>query len=457
MFTKFSDLSVVELAAGLQKGDFTSVDLVEHFLDNIAEKNEKLHAFIDVYADEARLAAQAADLKRQSGQAVSCLSGIPIAIKDIADIQGKTRTNGSLVPSAEQAQTHADVIQNILNAGLIIVGVTHLTEFCANSWGINESMGTPHNPQDMEVARLPGGSSSGSAVALGGDLVPLAIGTDTGGSVRIPASWCGVVGFKPTIGRVSTQGVFDLSHTSDTVGPMARTVQDVAVLYDVMCAKNAGKRFDSTYLEAYKARSEGNPWRGARICDVIPDVREHFSAEVLAAYDQTLAVMAEMGAEIVSEKLPVSIEEMAGVHGVTLAAEGYAAIHNFIDDDVSKINQTTARILGSGNQVLSVNYLDALRHRSQMIAEMSDFMSQFDAVILPTTMDTSPPVTEANFERVPSLYTRFVNFFNLCGLAFPNGRDSQGLPTSVQLIGRTGDDEKILDLGFAFEQAQRLK
>ncbi|AWB34865.1 amidase [Orrella marina] len=455
MTYQLSELSVPELATGLQEGRFTSLELVEHYLEEITARNDKLHAFVEVYADEARLAAQAADLQRRSGQVLSCFHGIPIAIKDIADIKGKTRTNGSLICSATQAQNHADVIQNLLNAGFIILGVTHLTEFCANSWGINESMGTPHNPSDMTVARLPGGSSSGSAVALGGNLTPLAIGTDTGGSVRIPAAWCGVVGFKPTMGRISTQGIFDLSQSCDTVGPMARSVRDVALLYDVMSKDNAGKQFDVSYLAQQQARGEFNPWRGARICDVIPDVRDVFSADVLRAYDRTLASMANLGAEIFSMKLPISIEEMANVHGIVLAAEGYSATRDFIQGDTSLINETTRKILGHGKGVLADDYLDAIRKRDRMAAELETFMAQYDAIILPTTMTTSPPVANVSFERVPSLYTRFVNFFDLCGLAFPNGEDEKSLPTSVQLIGRTGEDIRILDLGVSFEHLTR--
>lgn len=450
----FSDLSIAELATELSEGRLTSVDLVEHFLTEITAKNDKLRAFIDVYAEEARMAAQAADLQRRSGQVLSCFHGIPIAIKDVADIQGKTRTNGSLIPSDYHTQRHAAVIQNLLNAGFIILGVTHLSEFCANSLGVNETMGTPWNPCDLKVARLPGGSSSGSAVALGANLTPLAIGTDTGGSVRIPASWCGVVGFKPTMGRVSVEGVFELSKSCDTVGPMARSIRDVALLYDVMRADNVGVRFDMTYLAQQERRREANPWRGAKVCDVISDVRDHFSADVLRTYDQTLAEMGDLGAQIMSAKLPISIEEMAKIHGGLLAAEGYCAISEFIQSDTTRINESTRKTVGHGKSVLAGDYLKALRKRDEVAVALDAFMSQFDVIVLPTTMTTSPPMVDASLERVPSTYTRFVNFFNLCGVAFPNGKDGEGMPTSIQLIGRTGDDEKVLSFGVSFEKAQ---
>src|SRR3954462_1697915 len=222
------------LAARLASGDLTSSQLVECCLQRIGRLDEKYHAFIEVYADEARAAAAAADRESKARKARGPLHGIPIALKDLIDVAGKRTTGGSMFWRERVSPVTATIAQKLTDAGMITLGKTHMVEFAFGAWGTNQTMGTPWNPWDKAMARSPGGSSSGSGVAVAAALAPAALGSDTGGSVRIPASLCGIVGLKTTVGRVSNYGTLRLSETLDTLGPMTRDVEDAALLFNAM-------------------------------------------------------------------------------------------------------------------------------------------------------------------------------------------------------------------------------
>src|SRR5215212_5543458 len=227
-------LPVHRLAAEIAARRLSPVDVVEAFLARIAAHEPKLHAYVDVYADDARLAAEGADKTIRAGHAVGPLHGVPIALKDLIDLEGRITTGGSAVWRERRSPSTATLARRFFAAGMIVLGKTHTVEFAMGGWGTNQHLGTPWNPWDPGVARTPGGSSSGSGVAVASGLAPWAIGTDTGGSVRLPASWCGLSGLKTTIGRVSTFGILPLAPSLDTPGPMARSVEDAALLFTIM-------------------------------------------------------------------------------------------------------------------------------------------------------------------------------------------------------------------------------
>src|SRR3990170_3168574 len=218
----------------IHNNTLSSGELVEQFLSRIEKHGEKLHAFVSVYADEASRAAHAADEAVAAGYRLGPLHGVPIAVKDIVDIEGRVTTGGSKVWEKRVSPRTATLVQRLVRAGMIVIGKTHSVEFAMGSFGTNQHMGTPWNPWDLGTLRAPGGSSSGTGVAVAAALAPCGIGTDTGGSVRIPAAWCGIVGLKPTIGRVSVEGVLPLAHTLDTPGPLCRDVEDAALLFNVL-------------------------------------------------------------------------------------------------------------------------------------------------------------------------------------------------------------------------------
>src|SRR5690625_4352303 len=202
--------------------------MVDAYLDRIEKLEPYFHAYTDLYRDEARLAAEAAHKAMQAGHSLGPLHGVPVAINDAVEIEGTRVTGGSKIWQERIPTQTAELVSALRSQGLIIVGKTHLVEFAFGGWGTNQTAGTPRNPWDTAIPRTPGGSSSGSGVAVAARLAPLAVGTDTGGSVRLPASFCGISGLKPTIGKISTRGILPLSDSLDTPGPMARTVQDVA-------------------------------------------------------------------------------------------------------------------------------------------------------------------------------------------------------------------------------------
>src|SRR2546421_8857902 len=208
--------TVSELSPAFPRRALSPVDVVNVLLGRIEKLDPRLHAFIDVYASDARLAAEAADRAIRSGHAVGPLHGVPIALKDLVDLEGRVTTGGSKVWEKRISPVTATLARRLIGAGMIVLGKTHTVEFAMGGWGTNTHMGTPHNPWDLAVHRTPGGSSSGSGVAVSAGLAPAAIGTDTGGSVRIPAAWCGIVGLKVTAGRISTYGGLPLSSTPAT-------------------------------------------------------------------------------------------------------------------------------------------------------------------------------------------------------------------------------------------------
>src|SRR5687767_10156583 len=225
---------VHKLATDLDAGRLSSEKLTEACLSRIEKHDGKLHAFVAVYADEALRAARAADEAIAAGHRAGPFHGVPIAVKDIVDIEGRVTTGGSKVWEKRVSPSTATLVKRLVQAGMIVIGKTHSVEFAMGSFGTNQHMGTPWNPWDLGTLRAPGGSSSGTGVAVAAALAPCGIGTDTGGSVRIPAAWCGIVGLKTTIGRVSVEGVLPLAHTLDTPGPMCRDVEDAALLFDVL-------------------------------------------------------------------------------------------------------------------------------------------------------------------------------------------------------------------------------
>jgi len=227
-------LTIERLSSEIESRRLSPVELMDSLLDCIAKENPKLHAFVTVYRDEARLAAEAADKAVRAGHSVGPLHGIPIALKDIVEIEGRVTTGGSKVWHDRVSPTTATLVRKAKAAGMIVIGKTHSVEFAMGGWGTNQHMGTPWNPWDRETPRTPGGSSSGSGVAVAARMVPCAIGTDTGGSVRLPASWCGIVGLKTTVGRISTHGILPLAPTLDTPGPMTRCVEDAALLFNIL-------------------------------------------------------------------------------------------------------------------------------------------------------------------------------------------------------------------------------
>ncbi|HZB37930.1 MAG TPA: amidase [Beijerinckiaceae bacterium] len=446
-------LSVSELSAAIQARRLSPVDLVEAYLARIAEREPKLQAFVEVYAEDARLAAEAADKAIRSGHAVGPLHGVPVALKDLIEIEGRIVTGGCEVWRTRKATRTATLARRLVAQGLIVLGKTHTVEFAMGGWGTNTRLGTPWNPWDPKRQRTPGGSSSGSGVAVAGGLAPWAVGTDTGGSVRLPASWCGITGLKTTIGRVSTYGILPLSPTLDTPGPMTRSVEDAALLYAVMQGADPlePRTERLPYLDPLPTLKRGI--RGLRLARMPEAERGFASADVLAAYDASLVEIERLGAEIVDLKLPFGFADVAALNLRIMAAESYAILRELIDDPDAPLDEHVRPRIAAGRSITAQAYLEALQQREAMKLAFAGALKGIDALLTPTTMRTALPLDEVDQTKAPAHYTRFGNFLDLCALALPNGFDGQGLPTSLQIVCRAYDEATALRIGCAYQNA----
>jgi aspartyl-tRNA(Asn)/glutamyl-tRNA(Gln) amidotransferase subunit A len=446
-------LSVSELSAAIQARRLSPVDLVEAYLARIAEREPKLQAFVEVYAEDARLAAEAADKAIRSGHAVGPLHGVPVALKDLIEIEGRIVTGGCEVWRTRKATRTATLARRLVAQGLIVLGKTHTVEFAMGGWGTNTRLGTPWNPWDPKRQRTPGGSSSGSGVAVAGGLAPWAVGTDTGGSVRLPASWCGITGLKTTIGRVSTYGILPLSPTLDTPGPMTRSVEDAALLYAVMQGADPlePRTERLPYLDPLPTLKRGI--RGLRLARMPEAERGFASADVLAAYDASLVEIERLGAEIVGLKLPFGFADVAALNLRIMAAKSYAILRELIDDPDAPLDEHVRPRIAAGRSITAQAYLEALQQREAMKLAFAGALKGIDALLTPTTMRTALPLDEVDQTKAPAHYTRFGNFLDLCALALPNGFDGQGLPTSLQIVCRAYDEATALRIGCAYQNA----
>ena len=451
--TDLALLSVTELSQELMARRLSPIDLTEAYLARIQAREPKLHAFVEVYADDARLAARGADAAIRSGHAIGPLHGIPIALKDLIEIEGRIVTGGCEVWRERRSTRTATLARRLVSQGMIVLGKTHTVEFAMGGWGTNSVRGTPWNPWDAKRKRTPGGSSSGSGVAVAAGLAPWAVGTDTGGSVRLPASWCGITGLKTTIGRVSTYGVLPLSPTLDTPGPMARSVEDTALLYVAMQG-----------ADPLDPRTQGLPFtdplphlkrgvRGMRLARMPQAERQHASAEVLAAYDASLAQLERLGAEIVPIALPFLFSDVAAINLLIMAAESYTLLHELIDDESAPLDPHVRPRIAAGRDVTARAYLEALQTREAMKLKFAAALDGIDALLTPTTMTTAVPLEEVDQTKAPAHFTRFGNFLDLCALALPNGVGTGGLPTSLQIACRAYDEATALRIGWAYQQA----
>ena len=446
-------LPVHELSKRIMARQLSPVDVTDAYLARIAEREPKLQAYVEVYADDARLAAQGADAAIRSGHAVGPLHGIPIALKDLIEIEGKVVTGGCEVWRARVAQRTATVARRLISQGMIVIGKTHTVEFAMGGWGTNSRRGTPWNPWDLDRKRTPGGSSSGSGVAVAAGLTPWAVGTDTGGSVRLPASWCGITALKTTIGRVSTFGVLPLSPTLDTPGPMTRSVEDAALLYAAMQgADPLDPRTERLpYADPMPQLKRG--LRGLRVAPMPQSERRFASADVLDAYDRSISELQRLGAEIVAIELPFAFADVAAFNLRIMAVESYALLRELIDDASAPLDPHVRPRIAAGRDVTAQAYMEALHVREVMKQKFAAAMEGIDALLTPTTMTTAVPLDEVDQATAPAHYTRFGNFLDLCALSLPNGLSSEGLPTSLQIACRAYDEATALRIGWAYQDA----
>jgi aspartyl-tRNA(Asn)/glutamyl-tRNA(Gln) amidotransferase subunit A len=441
--------AIEDLAQSLADGRTTSRALVEAALARIADPTgEGSRVFIKVHAERARTAADAVDAARKVGLSVGRYAGIPIALKDLFDIGGEPTPAGSKVlADAPPAFANAPVVQRMFDAGFIAMGRVNMTEFAFSGLGINPHYGTPTSPWDRGAARIPGGSSSGTAVAVADGMAVAGLGTDTGGSCRIPAAFCGVVGYKPTARRVPITGVLPLAPSLDSVGPLASTVACCAAIDAILAGESP--------IVPVAA-----PLSGLRLAVPENMVLDGMDATVAAAFERALSVLSGAGARITRVRFP-AFEAAAAVNakGGYAASEAYAWHRVLLAaKGVGYDPRIRVRIM-RGEGFSAADYLDLAPARARIVAEFNAATSDFDCVVMPTVPIVAPRIVdlddERDYNRINMLILRNTalgNFLDRCAISVPCHQPGDA-PVGLMLMGETMGDARLFRIAAAVEAA----
>ena len=448
--------SLAALSRLVADGAASSTEIVRACLARIARLDDRLHAFVDVYRDDALASAQAADLERRAKRPRGPLHGLPIAHKDLLHLAGRQTTAGSKSWRGRISDHTATCVERLIAAGMIPLGKTHLVEFAFGGWGRNEPMGAPWNPWDTSVHRVAGGSSSGSAVATAAGLAPAAIGSDTGGSVRIPSALCGLTGLKTTYGLISLYGAVPLSATLDTIGPIAHTAEDAALLTAAMAGPDArdSATLDAPAFDLDVALADASGVRGMRVTvlpvDQYPSI---VCADALAAQAAMIAALSDLGARVEEARVPLDFDDVMVRNGRIIAAESYAVHRAYIEDPALPIDPWVRKRMVSGKAIVAADYIDELAARRRAEAVFTAWMRDRDALLTPTLPIAAIPLADVDENKTTlATFTRAANYLGACALSLPAGRGAEGLPFGVQLIGAPFADAKLLRIGCAVQQ-----
>ena len=448
-----TNLTLAEQAELLRRGECSSREIVDAHLARIELLDSRLHAFVEVYGSEARQLAEGADRARAARLPLGPMHGLPICLKDLCDIAGRIGTVGSCMWGARRADATSATVERLLAAGMIPLGKTHMVEFAFGAWGTNPLMGAPWNPWDPVCHRVPGGSSSGTAVAVAAGLAPAGIGSDTGGSVRIPSAFNGLVGLKVTYGRISLHGTGLLSWTLDSIGPLARSVEDCAQLLRILAAPDP--RDAATLAQPpldLPLKFEADGLHHLRIA--LPEraqLPEFTHPVVLEAWTGAARMLEKLGAQIVPARLPEWFFELARKTGMIIASEGFSLHRSHIEDMDQPIGEAVRARMLSARTLAPGEYAETLRIMAERRRIFGEWFRRFDAILLPTVAVPAPPLDNIDeASPVPSYFTRPVNYLGLSALALPAGLH-EGLPLSIQIVGKPFAERQILEIGKCYQ------
>jgi aspartyl-tRNA(Asn)/glutamyl-tRNA(Gln) amidotransferase subunit A len=450
-------LSLTELAAAIRERKVSSVEVTKACLARIEQWQPHTNAFVRVEAEDALAHAAAADATLARGEAIGFLHGVPLAHKDMYYTEGKVAGCGSKLREDWVAPATATAVARLERAGTFRIGALHMAEFAYGPTGHNAYLGHAKNPWHLE--KVTGGSSSGSGAAVAARMVPAALGSDTGGSIRLPAHFCGVSGFKPTYGRVSRANAMPLSFTLDTVGPLAQTAADCAMIMGAIAGPdpldpttlNAPAWDMRKALEAPKSLTIGVP-TSFYVDDLEPDVA--------AALDSTLEAMTELGHSIVKVDLPDQTL-VAAAALLVLAVEATACHAAMLRERPQDYGAQVKARLENGLAYSAVEYLEAMRWRGPALAAHLHAMGKADVIVAPASRAVAPGIVDTDVGGGPNAeativgITRFmrpVNYLGLPVMSVPAGFAQDGMPIGMQLIGRPFRDETLTALGIAFQR-----
>ena len=447
--------TIAELGAWYRAGQVSPVEVVDALLNRIDECRET-KAFITRTAERARAEAQAAEtLLLRAGVDLGPLHGIPIALKDLFYTAGIRTTSGVKTWENFVPETSATAALRLSRAGALLVGKTNMVELAFGPYGLNTHYGTPPNPW-MED-RVPGGSSSGSGVAVAMGMAPAALGTDTGGSIRIPASFCGLVGLKPTLERVSRAGATPLSRTLDSIGPLTRCTEDAALVFEAIAGPDPADPVTLNQPPVDVMRELKHGVEELRIGFVRDPFCDGADAEVISAVESAAGVLRDLGADVIDLPFPearAALDEEREGRGsaMIMSVEGYACHRALIERHGETMDPRIRARLELGASFSAPDYAMALQRREPLRIAARETLRDVDAAICPTMPTVAPRI--ADVDVAPArLTTRLVNFLGLCAISVPCGWSDEPLPMGLQIIGKPYDEARILRVAHAYEQA----
>jgi aspartyl-tRNA(Asn)/glutamyl-tRNA(Gln) amidotransferase subunit A len=441
--------TIEEHAQALAAGRISSRALVEQCLARIADPSgEGSRAFIKVHAESARAMADAMDNLRRVGRSTSPYAGIPVSLKDLFDIAGEPTPAGSRVlANAPPAAAHAPVVHRMLAAGFVPIGRTNMTEFAFSGLGINPHYGTPLSPWDRAAGRIPGGSSSGTAVSVSDGMAVAGLGTDTGGSCRIPAAFCGIVGYKPTARRVPITGVLPLAPSLDSVGPLAPSVSCCAII-DAVLAGEAPALPVSCSLE------------GMRLAVPTNVVLDGMDDTVARAFERALTALSRAGVRVSHIAVP-EFDDVSAVNakGGFAASEAYAWHRALLAEKGDGYDPRIRVRIQRGERMSAADYVELVAARSRLIAALDARTRDVDALIMPTVPIVAPRIAELENERDYNRInmhilrnTALANFFDRCSISLPCHRADEA-PVGFMLVGETLCDARLFGMAAGIEGA----
>jgi aspartyl-tRNA(Asn)/glutamyl-tRNA(Gln) amidotransferase subunit A len=451
------------LSKALRKREISPVEITRAYLQRIESFDGKINSFITVLPRQALKAARSAEKELLKGRSLGSLHGIPFAAKDLFFTRGIRTTCGSKILKDFVPAYNATVIERLQAAGAILLGKLNMHEFAYGTTSINPHFGSVRNPWDRD--RVTGGSSGGSAAALASAFVPLTLGTDTGGSIRIPSALCGTAGLKPTFGRVSKYGVYPLCWTMDHPGPMTRCVADLALAMNVMAGFDPLDPSTSPFAVPDYTRGPSDDLKGIRIG--VPDTYyfERLNPEVRTAVQKAVQVLQGLGAALKKISIPL-LPEASIAAFIILLAEGAATLEKWHRTRARDLGDDVRSRLNLGAAIMAAQYLKAQAIRRKIREAFRRTLQKVDVILTPQLPITAPRFDQGSVswgketEAVPSALTRFTRIYNLAGipsLSIPCGFSAAGLPIGLQIAGRPFGEKTVLRVGSAYERSTPWK
>ena len=449
-------LSAGDLSRLIQSKEVSPVEATEAYLDRIGSLDHRFNSYLTVMREQALADAQQAAEEIASGQHKGPMHGVPVAVKDQFWSKGVRSTGGSRILADFVPDEDATVIANLRKAGAVVLGKTNMTEFAIT--GFSHRYATPRNPWNTDS--YTGGSSSGSGAATAAYLCATSLGEDTGGSIRFPATWCGLVGLRPSWGLVSRYGVMRGVWSMDTVGPISRTVEDAAITLGAIAGHDPKDRYSSTAPIPDYRQALGGDLNGMKI-GVITEFMESDLVEpkVRQTVSESFATLGELGATVEEVSVPLSMG--AGVaSAVLLAVEPALAQQDWIKDQLQDYGHDVRILLLTGSLLPAQAYYKAQKLRTMLRQQVLDFLEKYDVLVLPTSgkgaqpLEQDPPVTsKETASRLAFLFTRIFNLASCPAMSVPCGFDDRGMPVGLQIGARPGAEETIFKVAHAYEQA----